>query len=31
MKENPYHFPISECPRCGGHTITIKQYIHEAF
>lgn len=28
MKENPYHFPISECPRCGGHTITIKQYIH---
>lgn len=28
MKENPYKFPISECPHCGGHTITIKQYIH---
>ena len=28
MKGNPYKFPFPECPYCGGHTITIKQYIH---
>lgn len=27
MKENPYNFPVSECPYCGGHTITIRQSI----
>lgn len=28
MKKNPYNFPISSCPYCGGGTIAIKQYIH---
>lgn len=28
MKENPYNFPIFECPNGGGKTITIKQYMH---
>lgn len=28
MTENPYNFPITECPKCGGKTIAIKQYIH---
>ena len=28
MKENPYHFPISKCPYCGGKEIVIKQYMH---
>lgn len=28
MKKNPYNFPISSCPYCGGGTIAIKQYMH---
>lgn len=28
MNKNPYNFPISKCPRCGGGTIAIKQYMH---
>lgn len=28
MKKNPYNFLITRCPRCGGGTIAIKQYIH---
>lgn len=27
MEENR-KFPVTECPHCGGGTITIKQYIH---
>ena len=26
--DNPFHFPLTECPKCGGKTIAIRQYIH---
>lgn len=28
MSRNPYNFPITRCPRCGGSEIAIRQYIH---
>lgn len=28
MNDNPFNFPMTECPKCGGKTITIRQYIH---